>query len=149
MTRKKRDQANIVIRQVQPDHNDWPWSTIMNLFNLEPENNPGKEPIIETFFKIGIAGPSDFGLVNAFVNPAYIVTADCAGRGFYRASKRAQRTWFRQVKKILGTSGAVKRNTKKMTPIIRQLSYTGVMIVDGRHVLPNQCLNGKRGGGTA
>jgi hypothetical protein len=105
---------------------------------LTAEPNPGREGTIEIMFKVTLADPAGHGILNMFANPAFCVAADRSTRHFIHEARSAQHAWFSRVRKILHSSGRVKRELKKMTPIIRQLSHTGVMVLDGKHVLPNQ-----------
>jgi len=105
---------------------------------LTAEHHPGREEIIEELFKVTMADAAGHGLINAFVNPAYTVTADRATKHFIHKARSAQHTWFSRFRHIFHSSGRVKRELRKMTPIIRQLSHTGVLVLGGKHVLPNQ-----------
>ena len=117
----------------------WAWSTLQNLVpdELTPDQNPGDESIIEIGFKYVMKHASGCGIINTYANPAFCVFADEPSNRFFREARRAQAKWFQQVREILGTSGRVKRAVREMTPIVRELSHTGVLLVNGKHVLPN------------
>jgi hypothetical protein len=132
-------QHSIVVKSVASDDASWAWSTLQNLVpdELTSDQNPGDESIIETGFKFVMEHASRGGINNAYANPAFCVSANTPSMQFFLESRRAQAQWFQQVREILGASGRVKRAVREMTPIVRQLSHTGVLVVDGKHVLPN------------
>jgi len=121
-----------VIRTYEPDANSWAWSTMQCLLPdiATAGDNPGREDGVVECFKVTMADPEGHGLINAFANPIYCVTADRPTRHFIHEARSAQHSWFSRVRKILHSSGRVKRELKKMPPIIRQLSHTGVLVLD-------------------
>ncbi|GIW83144.1 MAG: hypothetical protein KatS3mg105_4951 [Gemmatales bacterium] len=133
-------KQDVVIKEYHVDDSSWPWSTLLNLVphDVEAEHNPGRDEAMEVVFKLIMEDASVFGLTNVFSNPVSCVTAKKPSNLFFREARKAQARWFRQVRDILGSSGRVKRTVRDMTPVIRQLSHTGVLVVDGKHVLPNQ-----------
>ena len=122
----------------EPDDNAWAWSTMVNLVPcvLSAESNLGQDKFIEGAFKLVMADPEGHGLKNAFANPACLITSDRLTRHFVAKARRAQAMWFHRVRDILHTSGRVKRELRKMSPIIRQLSHTGVLVIEGKTCVP-------------
>ena len=125
-------------------HGDWAWTTLQGLFNFPIESHPGRDKLIEAMFKDAAIAIPEAGLVHAYANPAFLVTSSSAGRSFLMAARRAQSNWFSTVRQILGTSGSVHRNSKSVSPVIRQLIHTGVLIIDGKHIWPNNWPDRKR-----
>ena len=127
------------IKRYKPDHNDFAWSTLMHLIPdvFRFESNPGRPEVQETVFRMVMAQPGECGLHNAFANPTHGIWADASSMDFIEAARTAQINWFKQFRTIMHSSGRVKRELKQMSPIIRELSHTGVLIADGRHVFPN------------
>ena len=58
-------------------------------------------------------------------------------REFLLQSRRLQRTWIRQLNQVLGHQ-QVKHHYRAVDPIIRQLELTGLLVINGKHVFPNQ-----------
>lgn len=73
-----------------------------------------------------------------FVTPIGMVRAEQPTTDFLNAARRLQHAYWRQLKDILGSSSRVKRHFKNLNPLIRQLQFTGVMIINGKHVLPHR-----------
>jgi hypothetical protein len=115
----------------------------MNLFELQPYDNPGKDSDIACLFKRFVSGPRVFEESNAFANPEFLVTATIPSGEFFKKAHEAQLKWIIRLNTIFGSRGHAKRVSKRMSPIIRQLSFTGVMIVDGRHHFSNKWPNKK------
>ncbi|MBC8356535.1 MAG: hypothetical protein H8E66_31530, partial [Planctomycetes bacterium] len=139
-TLSTQSKRGVVIKTFPFDDSSWAWGTLLNLVPhlVTVEQNPGHEEDMEVVFKLIMEDAASCELTNAFGNPVCCVTARRPTNIFFREARRAQTRWFRQVRHILGSSGRVKREVRMMTPIIRQLSHTGVLVVDGEHVLPNQ-----------
>lgn len=135
-----REKQGVITKEFSPDDDSWAWSTLQHLAPdcLSKQDNPGREEHMEPFFKLVMDDASQFNLKNVFCNPPFLVTSDKPTPPFLRAARKAQGAWFQRVRAIFGSSGRAKRELRKMTPIIRQLSHTGILIVDGKHVLPNQ-----------
>ena len=100
---------------------------------------PNKPDEMESYFRMlmkwySIADTED----NVFANPSYLVSAKAPSERFIQEARKAQKSWFKQFKSILYQSRRAKREAGKMSPINRQLCHTGVLIVEGRHLFPNQ-----------
>jgi hypothetical protein len=121
------------------DDSSWAWGTLMNIVPhlLEADSHPGRDEAMEVVFKFIMEDAEGCGLLNVFGSPVCSVTARNPSTAFFREARRAQTNWFRQSRNIIGGSGPVKRAVKQMSPIVRQLSHTGVLVVDGKHILPN------------
>lgn len=135
-----QQKKGVDIKTFQLDDSSWAWGTMLNMVPhlITSEQNPGYEKHMEVVFKLIMEDAADCGLTNVFSNPVSCVTAKKPTNLFFREARHAQARWFRQVRDILGGSGRVKRTVKRMTPLIRQLTHTGVLVVNGKHVLPNQ-----------
>lgn len=139
-TTSTQRKKGVEINTFPVEDSSWAWGTLLNVAPhlLKAEENPGRDEVMEVVFKLIMEDAAGCGLTNVFGNPVCCVTARTPSNLFFREARRAQTTWFRQARHILGSCGPIKRAVKNMTPIIRQLSYTGVLVVDGKHVLPNQ-----------
>lgn len=133
-------KQDVVIREFHAEDSSWAWGTLMNLVPhlIAAEQNPGDEEGIENVFKLILADAAECMLTNVYANPIYCVTGGEPTNRFFKEARRAQAKWFRQARNIFGSSNRVKRTVREMTPVIRQLSHTGVLVVNGKHVLPNQ-----------
>jgi hypothetical protein len=99
--------------------------------------SPGADEDIVAWFRFVMRGV--VGQLGAqYVNPMFTVTASNPSLAFVRKARQAQRAWLKTLKAVLATSGCLKREMKKVLPEIRQLAYTGVMIIGGKHVHPQR-----------
>ncbi|MGQ9770224.1 MAG: hypothetical protein ACUVQG_06695 [Thermogutta sp.] len=135
-------RRTLVVKRYAPDSNDLAWSTMTHLLPevIDPCCYRGTDNWIEGMFRIVLASPKDFDLENVFANPAWVVrlTSGCATKRFFVEARKAQRAWFKQSADMLQSNARTKRAAHAASPIIRQLMYTGVLILDGKHVFPNR-----------
>lgn len=132
----------LVVKRYAPDPNDLAWSTMTHLLPdaVDPCCHPGTDSRIEGLFRLVLVCPEDFNLENVYANPAWVVrlTSGCATKRFLVEARKAQRAWFRQSADFLQSNARMKRAANAVSPIIRQLMHTGVLILDGKHVFPNR-----------
>ena len=76
--------------------------------------------------------------VTLYANPVARITTASPSREFLVEAKRQQRSWIQQLNSWLFSAGRVKRYYDSVAPIIRQLEFTGVLILNGQHIRPNQ-----------
>lgn len=132
-------KRGVVVETYPIDDSSWAWGTLANLVPalLSSEQNPGRDQAISIVFKMIMDDAVACGLENAFGNPVYRVTSERPTSEFMEEARKSQNAWFRRAKDMLGSSGRVQRELNQMTPIIRQLSHTGILIINGEHVLPH------------
>lgn len=132
--------TGIAIRRYRLDQDDFAWATLEHLLgdSVSLEDNPGRPRQQEQVFRRIAFELSRVEPVNVFANPIHLVWADSAAEGFIVQARIAQKKWFGQFRAIMHTSGRVKRELRKMSPVTRQLTHTGVLILNGRHVFPNE-----------
>lgn len=135
------EQISVFI--VEPNFDDLAWSTLATLFHLPDELHPGEDEIISDGFRFLVGRQSPIKLKNAYANPLGVVYSSTLSESFLREARHLQKRWFSQFNSSLFSAGRVKRAVNKMLPIIRQLTFTGVMICDGRHVSPRFLARGK------
>ena len=112
---------------------DWAWSTIMQFGHTV--ESPGPNGMVEGVFRRIIGG---FNLEdNCFALPVGMLWTDGVSKLFFERAYQAQQRWMRDTRKILGNTGA-RFEMRKASPIIRQLSFSGVMIIQGRHRFPGK-----------
>lgn len=97
---------------------------------------PGQDRVIAACFRFTMQQADQFG--TRYVNPKFTVMAPGPSPAFLRRARQAQRAWLKTLKTVLGKSGILKREIRKRLPEVRQLEFTGVMIIDGKHVHPQQ-----------
>lgn len=123
----------------EPDLNDPSWKTLAILFDLPDKDHPGTDEEISGKFRLLVSRRSliERGLGNAYANPHGVIRCTTLNENFLSEARQLQKKWFSQFNSGLSSAGRVKRATNEMSPIIRQLAFTGVMVCNGRHVPPN------------
>lgn len=127
----------LTIERGAPNFGDLAWQTLTRLIEgtgLNPDH-PGPDAMIHVYFRVL------FGRLvrpwTVYANPIGAVRAPLADAEFLCAARRLQREWFKQFNTALDGAERARRKSGEMDPIIRQLSFTGVLFVDNRHVFPN------------
>lgn len=128
------DRVQVRVRSCRPDANDLAWTTLGWLGNHHPR--VGDERATITLFKMCMRNQPP--RVTLFANPLASVTAVRPSPEFLAEARRQQRRWIKQLNTWLFGSARVKRHYAMVDPIIRQLEFTGVMIVNGKHIRPDQ-----------
>ena len=131
-TQRTRRVGDVTVTEFIPDWNDLAWSTT-TLLGAEG-GNPGLPEAIVNRFYGAMASPNELG--TRFVNPRFVVTGRGPTAEFIRAARRAQITWFKDVKAVFGKAGLAKQEIERPDPITRQLCFTGVMIIQGKYFPP-------------
>lgn len=129
-----RSVGDVVVWQHGVNDDDLAWSTLQNLFPVG--QSLGDPERIEAFFRLvmhELAEP-----LTVFANPAFTVEARLASANFFKHAKSVQRRWFKSLNATLGSSRLVKEAMRRATPLMRQLEFTGIMIVEGKHIFPNR-----------
>ena len=131
---KKRYRVGIRIDRCDADPNDLAWSTLMWLGNTHAP--VGEERLVVELFKMAMRNRPPG--MTIYANPVVRVTAANPSREFLTEARRQQRRWIKQLNTWLFRAGRVKRYYASASPIVRQLEFTGVLILDGSHVRPDQ-----------
>jgi hypothetical protein len=122
------------------DSQDLAWCTLQRL--CEGGRNPGVPRAIAILFLDRMREATRFG--TRFENPMFTVAAPRPTIDFIRESKRAQRIWLTRLRdSMFWTARGMKRVIADENPLLRQLQYTGVMVILGKHVLPHQWPKGE------
>lgn len=125
--------GDVLVFQHGPDYDDLAFST---LERLECFLHPGTDARIEHLFKNALIGASlDVELVK-FLNPMFTVTASRPSNEFIHQARRAQKCWIAEFKKFLGRD--LNGFICELSPLIRQLVFSGVLILGGKHYRPDQ-----------
>jgi hypothetical protein len=72
-----------------------------------------------------------------FLNPQFIVHSVEPSNHFYRTARKCQAAWFRTMSRTLGSAN-VRRFRRNSEFMERQLTCTGILIIDGRHISPRE-----------
>ncbi len=137
------DRADVQVLQHPVDWDNLAWST---LERLGAEGmSPGTDRAIALRFREVMRNARRLGnrFVNRFVNPQFTVTAAFPSPEFIRAARRARLAWLRTLRQSLGTARRVKTAMRERLPEIRQLEFTGVLVVEGKHIHPQQWPSGQ------
>jgi hypothetical protein len=127
-------RGELTIERYQPDYNDLAWQCLSYLFAWLPPLGPDHE--IAAAFRYVMAEARELGLRTVYANPAYLVWSQDFSWAFMSEARMAQRAWFGQFNDGLASAERVRRAMDAVHPIIRMLSYTGVLVIDGHHVRP-------------
>lgn len=132
---RARPARQVVVERVAYDVNH-PELTTLRFLGFQEDTPPGS-PLStgQAFIKL-MANQSQLG--TRFATPIGMVQAEKPTPAFFAAARQLQHAHWRQLKDILGSSSRVKRHFKSLKPLARQLQFTGVMIIDGKHVLPHR-----------
>lgn len=125
--------GNVLVFQHQPDYNDLALSTLQRLEYFE---SPGTDAKIEHFFKNALISARFNPERTIFLNPMYTVTTSRPSEEFFRQARRVQRSWIAELKKFLGRE--LRTYVRGLSPLMRQLTFSGVLIVAGKHHRPDQ-----------
>ena len=124
----------IRVWQHDVDWDDMAWSTMQRLSG--GGSSPGTDVGIQNSFRAAMQQADQLG--TRYVNPQFTVVASGPSPSFLHRARQAQLAWLKTLKTVLVTSGCLKRELKKRLPEIRQLEFTGVMVINGQHVHPQQ-----------
>lgn len=131
--------GTVRVYKVAANWSDLAWGTLSR-FGV-PGDSPGTDGDIEVWFRALLIGAREFGSV--YANPAYTVVARTPTQEFIRQARRAQALWIRRCRSIFVSSGQLKRTMRRRPPLLRQLEFTGFLIIDGRHIHPQQWPTGQ------
>jgi hypothetical protein len=129
-----QDRVQVRVRSCRPDANDLAWTTLGWLGNQHPRVG-GKRATI-TLFKMCMR--NQLPRVTLYANPLAKVTSEKPSPEFLAEARRQQRRWIKQLNTWLFGSARVKKHYASEDPILRQLEFTGVLILNGKHVRPDQ-----------
>jgi hypothetical protein len=84
-------------------------------------------------------------LGTVYANPAFTVRAPPGpvSREFIQQARHAQVTWLRHLSTILGSARQRKRMVQQANALVRQFEFTGILVVNGKHVHPQQWPRGE------
>ena len=116
--------------------NDPAWWTMRNLKILG--RNPGPDEKIAELLKLCFRSEIELGTV--YANPLFRISAKSPSQSFVNKARWAQGKWRQNYCEFLcKSSGQWKRVLKASNavhPLITQLTLTGVMVMNNRHVHP-------------
>jgi hypothetical protein len=139
MTSRRQDRSGVRVWQHEVDWDNPAWSVLLRLGDVS-NCPPGTDEEMALCFRAVMRQAHELG--TRYVNPQFTVTAPWPSEDFIRKARQAQRACLKTLKSVLVTSGNLKRELKKRSAIIRQLEITGVMVIDGKHIHPQQWPSG-------
>lgn len=128
----------VTVERHEPDFNDLAWQTFMFLTNGLELDNPGEDEVIARYFTTVLSKPRLFPLGTVYANPCAVVRSKHGTDQFLRIARRFQKEWFHCFNEALCSAERVRRQMNLVDRIVRQLIYTGVMVIDGRHIFPDR-----------
>jgi hypothetical protein len=133
------NHSSVSVQQYQPDLDNLAWKTFQRVFEINWQCLGGEREI-ELGFGWLMRNMPPVGTF--YVNPMFTVRGTADDARFIANARRAQLAWFAYLKSFLFTSGIIRREMKQRSPVIRQLEFTGVMIMDGKHIRPDMWFPG-------
>ena len=131
----------IRVERTDPNFDHLAWFTMRKL--LGNHNVIGDDGQAVTWFRF-VMKRMPLSL-NAYVSPWSVVTAAAPDHEFLTTAKSEQRAWHARLQSMLFGSArtqkhfGIRGNEKaRKDPALRQLEYHGVLVVNGRHIFPNQ-----------
>ncbi len=125
--------GDVLVFQHGPDYDDLAFST---LERLEFIKSPGTDDKIEQLFKNALISASLDPNLTKFLNPMFTITASRPSELFFREAKNAQQSWIAESRRFHGRE--FRSYTRGLSPLVRQLALSGVLIVEGKHYRPDQ-----------
>ncbi len=126
----------ISVERHEPDYNDPAWQTFYFLTSDLDLEYPGVDEMITCWFCKLVSNPRIFQPGTVYANPCGVLRCESANRTFIRLARQIQRDWFRRLNDVFGPT-ILKGLMKRSHGIIRQLTFTGVLFIDNRHVVPH------------
>jgi hypothetical protein len=116
---------------------DLAWVTLTELGCIGV--SPGRPDLLVSCARLVLSGQHGTGRTT-YINPEFTVAAPHGEptEDFLLAARRAQKTFLAHLKSILFSSRRVKNTMREVDPISRQLTFSGVMIINGKHIHPSR-----------
>jgi len=138
--RVSEQNGEVVTTVYAVDWNDLAWNTLTLLGAQGPQPSTDLDRIVKSLDVLRDARR----LGTIYANPGSTVVAlpGASEYHFLRTARARQLAWLRQVTDVLGSAGARKRALKGVDAITRQLCFTGVLILNGKHMHPQRWPDG-------
>lgn len=72
-----------------------------------------------------------------YLCPRFTVSCAEPTPAFFRKARTCQAAWCRTMSQVLGPSNR-RRAARRVSPIERQLVFTGILVIDGNHIDPRE-----------
>lgn len=128
----------VTVERHEPDFNDLAWQTFTLLTPDLDLDNPGPDEAIADCLIALLGKPRQFPLGTVYANPGAVVRSRNATDTFLRMARRFQAEWFHQFNDSLFSGRRVREQMNLVDRVTRQLVYTGVLIIDNRHIFPDR-----------
>lgn len=144
-------KSRVTVEQHEPDWNGWEElaSGVLERFGIT-QSLPRDPKALASFL-------ADFWdrhvprLGNVYANPAFTVRSSIPTPDFFRRARTLRLRWLMQAKSVLGRGlkrelkmwqlelpDIPRRFAKAVRQLVRELAFTGVMIVDGKLLAPGE-----------
>jgi hypothetical protein len=130
-THTKQFGTSLVVERFEIDWDNLAWCTLRRLLE-EPGPARLSDAGIERVFRRALAIRL-WSVPCLYMNPQFTVSAMHAGPAFVTAAQHAQQRWLRTVKRLVGSAANLKRQLQQSSSLLKQLQFTGVLIVTGKH----------------
>lgn len=128
----------VSVEQYEPDFNDLAWQTFTLLTPGLDVEHPGPDEAIAQFLVALLGSPRLYPFGTVYANPCAVVRSRYASDEFLRTARRFQAQWFHQFNDSLSSGRRVREQMSLVAPVTRQLVYTGVLVIDNRHIFPDR-----------
>ncbi len=129
---------SITVARCVPDYNDLGWQTFALLTEGLELDNPGDDDEIVRYFRMVLSHGKVFRPGTVYANPCGVVRSPEVSHRFIQSARQLQREWYGRFNDGLASAERVRRAMMGVDPLIRQLTLTGVLFIDNRHVFPNR-----------
>ncbi len=128
----------MTVKRCLPDYNDLGWQTFTLLTEGLDLENPGDDEEIVRYFCMLMSRGRVFRPGTVYANPCGVIRSPKADPLFFKLARRMQGEWFGRFNDGLASAEHVNRAMRVVDPLIRQLTHTGVLFIDNRHVFPDR-----------
>ena len=128
-------RTDVQVTRIDCDWDNLAWQTLVNLTGTD--ETPPPEERIEPALRFCLS--QHFVQGNVYANPGYVIHSSCVSQSFVLAAKRVQSSWLHRVRQTLGNS-VYQKECRQATPLMRSLQFTGLLILNGKHVRNDQWL---------
>lgn len=130
------DRHGVTVYEYSFNLDDLAWGTISRLIGWDDLSWGRDDRIAALFRKVMRDAATDLGTV--YANPRFTVVGSGPTTEFLKQARLAQRRWIAWLADAYCGSDLMRRHMKQRPQEIRQLELSGVLIVEGKHIRPDQ-----------
>jgi hypothetical protein len=128
----------VSVERHEPDFNDLAWQTFTFLTPGLDVEHPGPNDQIARCLIDRLGKHRLFRFGTVYANPCAVVRSEHATDTFLRYARRFQADWFHCFNESLFSATRVRRQMSLEDRVTRQLMYTGVLIIEDKHIFPDR-----------